>query len=173
MNLKIGLDLDQVIFDFINPYINRFGLPKDDYEITKNVQRILKNDRNFWLNQPLINRPNFDVTLYCTKRVHNKNWTKKQLEIHNLPKAPVYQVYLQSANKADKIKGRVDVFIDDSIYNMIQMNLAGVPCLLFDSEENQSWGPIGRVYSLDYNHIVETYKLFMENSFNNFKDLLK
>ena len=103
MNLKIGLDLDQVIFDFINPYINRFGLPKNDYEITKNVQRILKNDRNFWLNQPLINRPNFDVTLYCTKRVHNKNWTKKQLEIHNLPKAPVYQVYLQSANKADKI----------------------------------------------------------------------
>ena len=33
-------------------------------------------------------------------------------------------------NKADFIKGRVDVFIDDSVSNFIAMNLAGVPCFV-------------------------------------------
>ena len=171
--LRIGLDLDQVIFDFINPYIARFGLPKDDYEITKNVQRVLIKDKSFWINQPLINYPNFDVALYCTKRVHNKNWTKEQLRIHNLPKAPIYQVYLQSANKADKIKGKVDLFIDDSISNMIQMNLSGLPCLLFNADNNQEWGPIGRIYSLDKDEIEDTLHLFKQTIFPYFKELIR
>lgn len=170
--LKIGLDLDDTIFDFYNYYINRFGNPKSDYEITKNVQRVLSKDRNFWLNQPLINYPNFDVTLYCTKRVHSKYWTKKQLEINNLPKAPIYQIFTQSANKADKIKGKVDVFIDDSISNMIQMNLSGLPCLLIDAPHNQSWGPIGRIYSLNIEEIEDVYELFIKTIFNNFRNLL-
>jgi len=35
-NLKIGLDLDQVLDDFMGPYLKRFGTPKTDFEITKN-----------------------------------------------------------------------------------------------------------------------------------------
>ena len=40
-NLRIGLDMDQVLDDFMGPYLERFGTPKNDFEITKNVQRIL------------------------------------------------------------------------------------------------------------------------------------
>lgn len=172
MKLRIGLDLDDTVFSFMIPYKERFGDPKDNYEITRNVERVLKKDKEWWLNQPLLNRPNFEVALYCTKRVHNKEWTRKQLVLHNLPKAPVYQVYTQSKNKADLIKGRVDVFVDDSLSNFIAMNKVGLPCLLFDSPYNQEWGPIGRIYTLNREEIEETYWLFKDTLFPYFRELL-
>ena len=56
---------------------------------------------------------------------------------------------MSTVNKADLIKGKVDVFIDDSISNVIQMNKAGVPCLLYDRPHNQNYDFVGRIYSLD------------------------
>lgn len=146
MRLKIGLDLDEVLADFINTYYNRFGIPKNDYEITYNVQNILRKDKDFWENLPVLNTINFEPELYCTKRVNNKIYTKNWLKKNNFPNKPVYQVYCNTRNKADFIKGKIDVFIDDSISNFIAMNLAGVPCLLMDTKYNQDWGPIGRLY---------------------------
>ena len=170
--LRIGLDIDDCLADFMGSYLERFGKPKRDYEITKNVQQVLIKDKQFWENLPVINTLDFVPELYCTKRVNSKVYTKNWLKKNNFPNKPVYQVFCQMKNKADLIKGRVDVFIDDSVSNFIAMNLAGVPCLLYNKEYNQDWGPIGRVYSLDYNHIEETYKMFMETMFNDFRNLL-
>ena len=170
--LKIGLDLDDTIFSFMDPYLEKFGTPKNNFEITRNVQRVLTQDKDFWLNQPIINRPNFTPALYCTKRVHRKAWTKKQLEINNLPKAPIYQIYSQTINKATRIKGKVDVFVDDSISNMVAMNLLGVPCLLIDAPGNQEWGAVGRIFSLDKDEIEETFYLFKSTIFPYFKELV-
>lgn len=155
--LKIGLDLDDTVVSFMIPYIERFGIPKNDHEITKNVFQILRKDKNWWLNQPLINKPDFNVTLYCTKRVHDKNWTKQQIKKHNLPIAPIYQIYTQSMNKADRIKGKVDVFIDDSVSNFKQLISKGVPCLLIDSPFNRDYQTEARIYSLNYKEIEQTY----------------
>ena len=170
--LKCGLDIDDVLADFMGSYLKRFSIPKQNNEITKNVQKILKTDKTFWVNLPVLNTLDFTPTLYCTKRVNPKSWTKKWLLENNFPNKPIYQVYCQSSNKANYIKGRIDVFIDDSVSNFIAMNLAGVPCLLYNKDYNQHWGPIGRIYSLDYNHIEETYNLFMEQIFPNFKSLI-
>ena len=82
MRLRIGLDIDDTVCDFINPYLKRFGTPHKDSEITRNVNRILIKDREFWLNLPVINRPDFMPALYCTKRVHSKAWSKKFLELN-------------------------------------------------------------------------------------------
>lgn len=170
--LRCGLDVDDVLADFMGTYLKRFGEPKTEYEITKNVQRVLINDKEFWENLPVINTLDFIPELYCTKRVNSKTYTKNWLKKNNFPNKPVYQVICQLRNKADFIKGKVDVFIDDSVSNFIAMNLAGVPCLLYDKEYNQNWGPIGRVYSLNYDHIKETYDLFMKTFFNDFRKLL-
>ena len=172
MRLRIGLDIDDCLADFMGSYLERFGAPKKDREITKNVQNVLIKDKNFWENLPVINTLNFDPELYCTKRVNSKVYTKNWLKKNNFPNKPVYQVYCQVKNKADLIKGKVDVFIDDSVSNFIAMNLAGVPCLLYNKEYNQDWGPVGRIYSLDYDHIMETYELFIETVFKDFKKLL-
>jgi uncharacterized HAD superfamily protein len=172
MKLRIGLDCDDTCNYWYELYVDRFGPPKDDATITRHVTRILSKDRDFWLNLPPKHKPDFDVALYCTKRVSPKAWTKKWLEEHDYPKAPIYQVFSQGKNKADLIKGRVDVFVDDSLRNFIALNLAGVPCLLMDSPNNQHWGPIGRVYSLREAEIQEVYELFMNTVFPNFRNLL-
>lgn len=155
--LRIGLDLDDTILAFMNPYLYTFGHPKDDHEITRNVHQVLRKDKEWWMSQVVINRPNFNPVLYCTKRVHSKKWTKEQLKFNNLPNAPVYQIYVQSMNKADRIKGKVDLFIDDSISNFKQLIDSGIPCLLIDTPFNREFQTEARIYSLKYNEIEETY----------------
>lgn len=172
MILRIGLDLDDTVCDFLGPYLDRFGIPKKDYEITRNVSRILIKDKEFWMNLPVIHRPNFSPTLYCTKRVHSKLWSKQFLEKNGLPLAPIYQVLCQTSSKAPRIKGRVDVFVDDSISNFIDLNLNGIPCLLMDGKHNRKWGPVGRIFSLDKEEIEECYNLFRYTMFDYFKDLV-
>lgn len=168
---RVGLDLDQVLADFMGPYLARFGPPKKSNEITKNVQQILSKDRNFWLSLPVINNINFEPELYCSKRVNPKVWSKKWLEINNFPKRPFYQMYYQHGNKATMIKGRVDVFVDDSVSNFIKLNESGVPCLLLDTPYNQEVGPELKIYSLDIQEILYAYNL--ANSFKIFKEFKK
>lgn len=171
--MRIGLDLDGTVDDFMNPYLKRFGHPKKDSEITKNVQQILSKDRNFWLSLPVLRYIDFIPELYCTKRVNPKQWTRKWLIEHGFPNRPIYQMYYQHGNKATMIKGRVDVFVDDSISNFIKLNLSGVPCLLIDQPDNQSWGPIGRIFTLNKKEIVDAYNLFIDTGmFDNFRNLL-
>lgn len=170
--MRIGLDIDDVLADFMGTYLNRFGNPKCDFEITKNVQRVLIKDKQFWLNLPVINNIDFIPELYCTKRVNPKNWTRQWLLDNGFPNKNIYQVICQVRNKADYIKGKVDVFIDDSLSNFIKMNLAGVPCLLLDKEYNRDWGPVGRIYSLRQEEIEDAYKVLMETVFKNFKNLI-
>lgn len=169
--LRIGLDFDDTINFWWSEYIKIFGLPKDDYEIIKNLAKKLKYDKSFWVNLPLKNYPDFEATLYCTKRIIPKSWSREYLKKHNIPIKPIYQQWYQYGKKSTLIKGRVDVFIDDSISNMIELNLAGIPCLLMDSENNQEWGPIGRIYSLNYNDIEQAYYEFMK-IFPHFKQLI-
>lgn len=167
--LKIGLDLDDTINFWWSEYVKRFGPPKNDFEVIKNLQKKLKKDKEFWINLPLKHYPNFEAELFCTKRIIPKQWSREYLIKHNIKVKPIYQQWYQYGKKSTLIKGRVDVFIDDSISNFIELNLSGIPCLLMDSENNKFWGPIGRIYNLKYDTIVSTYNEFMENYFNNFK----
>lgn len=176
--MKIGLDIDDCLADFWGAYCKYFDTDNNpkmlvNSTITKNVQNVLRYDKDFWLNLDILNFPDFEPELYCTKRVNKKEWTKQYLEKHNFPNKPVYQVFYQHGNKADYVKGKVDVFVDDSISNFIKLNMSGVPCLLMDAKNNQSWGPIGRIYSLNFDEIEETYHLFKETMFPFFKELIK
>lgn len=171
--LKISLDVDGTIFNFVDHYINNFGVPKTNLEITKNVRGVLLKDKEFWLTQPLINTPNFIPYCYCTARLINKNLIKQQLKLNSLPKAPIYQVYGISLSKYPQLKrAGIDVHIDDSISNFIDLNLKGIPCLLIDNPDNQEWGPIGRIYSLNKEEITDCYYLFKDTLFDYFLDIV-
>lgn len=172
MRLKISYDLDDTIVQFTDYYESIYGKPKSDLEITKNIVGPLMKDKSFWLNQPLIRIPE-EVYCYCTARIIDKRLIKQQLEINNLPKAPIYQVFGHRLSKLPQLKrSGANVHIDDSLHHFIELNLKGFPCLLIDSPYNQSWGPIGRLYSLDFVEIEDTYNLFMKTVFNNFKHLI-
>lgn len=173
MKLKISLDLDGTIFEWNDYYISKFGNPKTDLEITKNVIGPLRRDKKFWLEQPIINIPNFNPHCYCTARVINHKWIKEQIKINNLPLAPVYQVFGVSLSKYCQLKrASINVHIDDSLKVFKDLNSKGIPCLLLDTPNNQEWGPIGRIYTLDSEEIEDTYWLFKDTLFPHFKELL-
>ena len=69
---------------------------------------------------------------------------------------------LQQGNKADMIKGRCDVLIDDSISNVNKAIKSGLPALLIDRPHNQNGDPVCRISSLDIEEIKEAYKLELE-----------
>lgn len=170
--LRISCDLDDTINYWMFPYIQKFGTPKNDFEITKNVRVKLMKDKEFWMTLPIKNRPNFIPVQYTTARIIPKQWIKQFIKENGLPNVPVYQVRGVSLSKAKMLKGRVDLHIDDSIKVFKDLNSKGIPCLLIDSPYNREWGPIGRVYSLDIDEIIETYNLFMDTVFYKFKQLL-
>ena len=57
------------------------------------------------------------------------------------------------------IKGRCDVLIDDSYYNVIQAIKYGLPALLYTTPENAHIEFPFRINSLDINEIERVYKL--------------
>ena len=172
MKLRVGFDLDDTIFGFSEGYLKRFKkFPKYDWAITRNVTNILIHERDFWVNLPVIRRPDFEPKLYCSSRVNKKAWSKKALEINGLPNSPLYQVPGYHIPKSKYIKGRVDVFIEDSIHQWKNLNLAGIPCLLIDNERNQEYGPLLKIYSLSYDEIEDAYNLAQEMGV--FKDFSK
>lgn len=171
--LKISLDIDGTIFDWEEYFHKNFGIITDNKKITKIVRDKLTKNKSFWLNQPLINFPNFVPCMYCTARIISKNLTRKQLEINKLPTAPVYQVPGYSISKVPRIKmGGCNLHIDDSLKVFIDCNLNGVPCLLMDNPSNRDWGPIGRIYSLSIDEIESSYYLFKDTAFSYFKELV-
>ena len=172
MSLRIGLDIDNTIADFNSGYLKRFGkFPNKDWCITRNVQNILIHEKDFWLNLPVIRTPDFTPRLFCSARVNSKRWTKQYLLKLGL-NSPLYQVPGYHVSKAKILKGKVDVFVEDSIKNFIDLNLNGIPCLLIDEPTNKEWGPIGRIYSLREKEIEECYRIFMNTVFYNFKELV-
>lgn len=171
--IKVSVDIDGVLADFYGAYYARFGTPKQDSEITYNVENILIKDKDFWLNLPVLNELNFSPRQYTTARVIKKQWIKEYLNKEMFPKAPVYQIYGYNLSKYNKVKmGGCQLHIDDSLSVFLDLNTKGIPCLLLDAPNNQSWGPIGRIFSLDKDEIEETYHLFLDTMFPYFKELI-
>lgn len=169
--MNISIDMDGVLADFYNPYLERFGTPKDDSEITRNTTRILKYDKDFWLNLPVINELKWTPKQYTTARIIKKQWIKDYLRINMFPKAPIHQIFGYSLSKFPRIKG-CHLHIDDSLSVFKDLNSKGLPCLLLDTENNREWGPYGRIYSLDLDEIEDIYHLFLKTIFPHFKELL-
>lgn len=165
--LQVGLDADEVLDDWWNPYVARFGLPKSDYEITSNCYK-LRRDKEFWTTLPPLHKPNFQPKLICTKRSSRKEYLKQWLIENDYPVVPIYQVLYQYKSKAPYIKGRVDLFVDDSISNFLSINRAGIPCLLMDNPANQHLGPMLRVHSLDYEELEDVF--YLAKKLDIFKD---
>ena len=168
------MDLDGCLCDFYGPYLNRFGNPKSDIDITRNVQTVLSKDKDFWLNLPVINQLNFVPRQYTTSRIIPKRWIKEYLDKELFPKAPVYQILGYGLSKYSKVKmGGCHLHIDDSLSVFKDLNKKGIPCLLLDNPENRNWEePVGRIYSLDKDEIEYTYYLFKETIFPYFNEFI-
>lgn len=157
--IRIALDLDDTVFDFLGAYRDVFPGEKNMQEakITKNVLS-LRKDKHFWENLPLLEMPNFEPCIYATKRINSKIYTRNCLTKYGLPVKPIYQIYSQAGNKATIIKGRCDVLVDDSAFNCYQAMRVGFPAILITRPHNVNSDYPYRINRLDLEEILEVYK---------------
>lgn len=170
--IRISCDIDGCLADFDAGYLKRFKRwPQHDWAITRNVTYILSKEPEFWLNLPVLNNLNFIPVCYCSARVNKSEWTEEYLYRNNFPEAPLFQIPGFKLSKANALKGKCDVHIEDSPKNFIDLNNKGIPCLLYDNPRNKHLGPILRIYSFNIEEIMETYYMGKSlNIFKNFKD---
>ena len=159
MNLRIALDIDSTLAGFEVSYNRHFKTniaDEKDHEITRRVYR-LRHNKRFWLSLPKIEDINFIPEIYATKRINPKSYTRQWIISNGFPDRPIYQTIYQHGNKADIIKGRCDVLVDDSVSNVVKCNESGVPALLIDRPHNRWFDSQYRIFSLNYSEIESAY----------------
>lgn len=157
--LNIACDLDDCIAIWTAAHEKKFNCKLSllsDSQITEQVNT-LRLDKEFWSNLELLERPDFEPCIYATKRINPKSYTRAFLQKHNLPIKPIYQIYSQADNKGRIIKGRCDVLIDDSWFNVQQCLAVGVPALLITRPHNVHIDTPYRVNHLKYKEIEQKY----------------
>ena len=150
----VGCDLDDVIFDFTGSYEKRFNTKlsnywNGDYNMSKNLEQ-LKDEKEFWVNMPVKNKPSFEVDYYITARSIPVEWTKEAIQKNNLPKAPVYSLPW-NVSKIDTLKVLgVNIMIDDKYSTFKECKENGIFCYLMNSDTNQHYN-VGhhRIYDLN------------------------
>ena len=150
----VGCDLDDVIFDFTGSYEKRFNTKlsdywNGDYDMGSNLEQ-LKNEKDFWVNMPVKNRPSFEIDYYITARSIPVEWTEEAIQRNNLPKAPVYSLPW-NVSKIDTLKKLgVNIMIDDKYATFKECKENGIFCYLMDAASKQHYN-VGhhRIHNLD------------------------
>lgn len=140
----IGLDIDDVLADFVAAYKKRFNITHEvtswhfDENMAENMA-ILEKEPEFWLNlEPKVHPDNipFEPHCYVTARSIPTEVTVAWLKKHGFPIRPVHSVgYGQS--KAHTVRSTGCVwFIDDAHHNYLEINKLGVCCYLLTTAQN-------------------------------------
>ncbi len=144
---KIGLDIDEVLADFVGHYNKRFDIEtvSENWNFDSRIRdRIneLKEDKDFWMSMPVLTKPSeipFEPCCYITSRPCCSEWSAEWLECNGFPTRPVYTV---SPNKDKTVLAKeagIEWFVDDRFENFIKLNDAGIHCFLFDAPHNQRY----------------------------------
>lgn len=144
-SVRIGLDVDDVVADFIGGFCEKYGISSESitswndarFDVIKNE---LHSDKDFWLNLKSRMSPSdipFEPVCYITSRSIPEEWTREWLVKHGYPLAPIVN---QCTDKAAAcLEHRLDFFVDDNYTNFIKINEAGVHCFLMDVCSNRKY----------------------------------
>lgn len=146
---KIGLDIDEVLCDWISPWCKKFGYetPNDwnfSYEMKKHFEEDLSKEEleKFYMDLPRKIDPSeisFPIDCYITSRSVDTELTKSWLLKNGFPAKPVYSLGIgQSKLETAKNVG-IDWFIDDNYQTYLEMNKEGICCFLMDCPHNQKF----------------------------------
>jgi hypothetical protein len=145
---KIGLDIDGVLADFIKAWCKLYPdvnpTPSSWYLDRKIKERFdkMKEDNmldEFYLSiDPLIKQEDlpFEPHCYITSRPVAKEITEQWLDKHNFPKKSVYSIDIRKSKVEVAKESGIEIFIDDSYENFIELNNAGIFTYLFTAPSN-------------------------------------
>lgn len=160
--MNIYLDIDDVVFYWNESYAARFKtkIQKSWCKSRLMSKRldILSKEKEFWLNLPIKNYPNFQPKGFVSARGIPKSWTKESLKINNIPgRANVHQVNW-GQSKISLLKDlNCEIFVDDKYETFRDCNKNGIFCLLMDAPTNKKYKTKLRIKNLDINTIKEMY----------------
>lgn len=148
---RIGLDLDGVLADFFLGWHDLYPeiplKPKHwrfDRKMNQRFKELEANDvlNEFYFNlKPLITSDelHFEPCCYITNRWIPNEINERWLDKHKFPAVPVISVGV-NGSKADVAKKmNVDIFIDDSYDNFVDLNNKGIFTYLYDASYNEKY----------------------------------
>lgn len=141
---KIGLDIDGVLADFTGHLMKVNATPDHTPKhwndpVVRKAFELIKKDPNFWLTiPPLLTREDipFEPHCYITARSVDSEVTKEWLYKNGFPTAPVYCVGAGESKVETAKKAGIDIFIDDSYENFLELNAAGIFTYLYTAPYN-------------------------------------
>lgn len=138
---RIGLDIDDVLADFMGAYSNKYGVQEPKFwsfdRAMEERYATVCEDKDFWLSMPVKTKPEdipFEPTCYVTSRKCPVEWTEEWLAINGFPAVPVYSG-VESKVEVCK-KEELDYFVDDRYENFVQLNKNGILCFLLSAPHN-------------------------------------
>jgi len=148
---KIGLDIDGVLADFtgswnvIHPEITT--TPSSwyfDREIGKRFQEMRDDGTitDFYLNLAPLVKPEelpFEPHCYITSRPVPKEISEQWLDKNGFPRKKVISLELKQSKVEAAKEAGIDIFIDDSFDNFVDMNKNGVFTYLFTAPWNKRY----------------------------------
>lgn len=144
---KIGLDIDEVLADFVGGMMNRFPSIKsrpvywNDHELSERFKEVIMEEE-FWRNLSPLTDPlglPFEPHCYITSRRIDGAVTEDWLSKHGFPKAPVYTVGNDLSKVEAAKESGIDIYVDDRYENYLELNSIGVTTYLFDAPHNRRY----------------------------------
>lgn len=145
---KIGLDIDEVLCDWVGAWTKKFGYPiprnwSFSYN-NKNEFNSFSEDelKEFYLNIPRKVSPDeipFEPHCYITSRSVPVEITKEWLRINGYACAPVYSLGWGESKVEIAKQSGIDIFVDDRFENFIQLNKAGICTYLLSAPHNERY----------------------------------
>lgn len=142
---KIGLDIDEVLADFVGGMMERFPAMErrsiywNDPHIAQNFPDIIDDD-SFWLGlKAKVKELPFEPHCYITSRPCSTEVTKRWLAEKGFPVAPIYTVGVGKSKVDIAKEAGVDIFVDDAYHNFIELNKAGICTYLFTAPHNERY----------------------------------
>lgn len=153
--LKIGLDIDEVIADFMGSYNRKFNIINEpsywnySYKMNDNLNELIK-DKEFWINIPKLRDVPFEPALYCTSRSIPIEWTMEWLEKNEFPCRPVISIPFGESKLEHLKNAGINMFIDDKIETFKELNNNGIFTYLMDCAMNKYFNAgYKRIYDLN------------------------
>ena len=142
---KIGLDIDEVLADFIGGMMKKFpsmdSRPTywNDPHIAQYFSDVVEDDE-FWLVlDAKVDSIPFEPHCYITSRPCPTNITKAWLDSKGFPVAPIYTVGVDKSKVEVAKESGVEIFVDDAYHNFVELNRAGICTYLFTAGHNERY----------------------------------
>jgi hypothetical protein len=156
-NYKVGLDIDEVLADFLGGYEKWTGTSckeAKNFYFSYEADEIIKGlPDEFWENLLPKIKPedlNFLPACYISKRKFDEGVTKRWLEKNGFPCMPVYHVR-EKSKVSTVLNASIDFYVDDYIFNFQDLNANGITTFLMDCSHNRQFD----VGDYRLNHIRE------------------